>query len=177
MATPYELLLGMSLLHEKKRIKSSENETSEGSSFLVIDIAGYEIFIRQNDIEEVIPVTQITQVPDTKAWLKGLTSFRGDLLPLIDLSILLGQKNDNNCQQGEVRVLVIEGAEGLLGLIVSKVEGIHHHWLNKETTDTLDDKDAAISRYCQFYSRQNNKRVAVLDINKIRKSRELLRNL
>ena len=177
MANPYKLLLGMSLLREKKRLQTHENATSEGSRFLVIDIANREVLIRQSDIEEVTPAMQITQVPDTKAWFKGLTSFRGNLLPLVDLAVLLGQKSNNSLVNAEVRILVIQSSNGLLGLIVSKVEGIQHHWLYQGDTEASEeyDGDRSIIRYCQFYFRQNKECVPVLDLSKIRNSQELLR--
>lgn len=176
MANPYKLLLGMSLLREKKRLQAHDNTTSEGRRFFVINIAGKNVFIKQSDIEEVIPAMQITQVPETKAWFKGLTSFRGNLLPLVDLAVLLGQKNNNSLPSTEVRILVIQGSDSLLGLTVPKVEGIQHHWLHQDGTEKNEEcgGNRSLARYCQFYFRQNKECVPVLDLNKIKNSQSLL---
>lgn len=176
MATPYELLLGMSLLREKKRIQhSEENSESEGNSFLQINVAGNDVLIRQNDIEEIIPATLITQMPDTQAWFNGLTSYRGNLLPLIDLSVLLMGETVVNRQNSEVRIIVIQAVDSFLGLYVQKVEGIQHHWLHKNNTqDNRNDEASGMARYCHHYQKQNEENVYVLAVDKIRQGRDFL---
>ncbi len=168
MATPYELLLGMSLLQKKKRLQHQKDSQSEGNRFIQLNINSNEIFVRQHDIEEIISVSQITGIANSKAWFKGLTSFRGSLLPLIDMSILLNGKDEQKSTSPEMRVLVIKAMEGLLGLCVEKVEGIQHHWLEKQNNNENTPP------YCQLYKKQNNELVSVLLIDEIRKSRELL---
>ena len=176
MATPYELLLGMSLLREKKRIQHREENTdSEGNSFLQVDIAGHDVLLRQNDIEEIIPATLITQVPDTQNWFKGLTSYRGNLLPLIDLAALLLEEENDSHKSSEVRILVIQTLDSFLGLYVQKVEGIQHHWLHKSKIQHNDDKEASgILDYCDQYRKQNNEKVFVLVIDKIKQHRNFI---
>lgn len=174
MATPYELLLGMSLLREKKRIRErKENTESEGNSFLQVTVSHQDILVRQTDIEEIIPATSITQIPDTQSWFKGLSSYRGNLLPLINLSVLLiGDNPTNHPNNNEVRILVIQATEGFLGLYVQKVEGIQHHWLHKNNTQNA--KNSRISHYCRHYQKQNGTTVSVLDIDEIKQSRDFL---
>jgi chemotaxis signal transduction protein len=174
MASPYELLLGMSLLREKKRLKNHESETSEGNSFLLTRVNDLTVLIPQSDIEEIIPATQITQMPDTKAWFKGLTSFKGSLLPLVDLSILLDAECQNTPKTNEARILVVHSAESLLGLYVHKVEGIQHYWLQKETIHADSNKLDNLLSYCQVHRMQNDDTVYVLDMKKIRQSQTLL---
>ncbi len=174
MATPYELLLGMSLLQEKKRLQHQDTNDSEENSFLQVKVNGQDILVRQSDIEEIISTSQITQMPDTKPWFKGLTSFRGSLLPLVDLSILLSKEDQNNTSLAEeVRILVIKAFDGLLGLSVQKVEGIQHHWLQKKAQDDTNDKTLTPT-YCQLYQEQNKQIIPVLDIDGIRQSKEFL---
>ena len=108
MMNPYKLLYGMALLREKKRLQSQENASSEDSSFLRINLNEHAILIRQSEIEEIIPVLHITPILGTKPWFKGLTSFRGNLLPLVDLAILLGIHRTDNSATSDVRILVIQ---------------------------------------------------------------------
>lgn len=178
MATPYELLLGMSLLREKKRIQHKEDNTyTEGNSFLQISVAGQDVLLRQNEIEEIVPVTMITSVPDTQNWFKGLTSYRGNLLPLIDLSTLLLGKSHDDFLSSEVRIIVIQTVESFLGLYVEKVEGIQHHWLQKSNTQQNNNKEASrnsMFQYCHYYEKQNNEKVLVLAIDEIKQHRNFV---
>lgn len=175
MATPYELLLGMSLLREKKRIQhSEENAESEGNSFLQVNVADHDVLIRQNDIEEIVPATLITKIPDTQTWFKGLTSYRGNLLPLIDLSALLIGKSFSGRQNNEVRILVIQALDSFLGLYVQKVEGIQHHWLHKQKEQKNNEQTKGIIPYCHRYQKQNEEEISVLAVDEIRQNRDFL---
>jgi len=173
MMTPYKLLYGMSLLRDKKRLQSQENENSEDSSFLRINIRDHAILIRQSEIEEIIPVLHITPILGTKPWFKGLTSFRGNLLPLVDLAILLGINQPDNTNTTDVRILVIQTPENLLGLYIDKVESIRHYWLKKVTQPQSEPNDV-LARYCHLYRMQNDHSIFVLNMQAIRRSIELM---
>ena len=173
MMNPYKLLYGMALLREKKRLQSQDNAASEDSSFLRINLNDQAILIRQSEIEEIIPVLHITQILGTKPWFKGLTSFRGNLLPLVDLAILLGIHRTDNTSTTDVRILVIQTPESLLGLYVHKVESIRHYWLKKARQKTVDSDDV-LARYCHLYRMQNDQSIFVLNMQAIRQSIELM---
>lgn len=176
MATPYELLLGMSLLREKKRIQHNEEHTeSEGNSFLQVPINNDDVLIRQTDIEEIIPVALITQMPNMQEWFKGLTSYRGNLLPLVDLAVLLTGKptKRKGKKNNEARILIIKALDNFLGLYVQKVDGIQHHWLHKGKTQE-DNDTSGMARYCRYYQKQNKDKVSVLAVDEIRRSRDFL---
>lgn len=46
--------------------------------------------IPENTLSEVMKDFQVYAVPNTQAWMKGLTNLRGNLIPVYDLSLLLG---------------------------------------------------------------------------------------
>lgn len=173
MMNPYKLLYGMSLLREKKRLQSQENSAAEDSSFLRINLNAQAILIRQSEIEEIIPVLHITQILGTKPWFKGLTSFRGNLLPLVDLAILLGIQCTDNPTASDVRILVIQTPESLLGLYIHKVESIRHYWLQKAPAQPTQADDV-FARYCHVYRMQNDESICVLNMQSIHQSIELM---
>ncbi len=78
------------------------------------------------DLEEIAEVLEfprdITPVPATRPWVRGVANNRGTLLPVFDLRGLLFDaptvRNPRN------RVLVVRGAEVPFGLLVSDVTGI-----------------------------------------------------
>jgi twitching motility protein PilI len=78
------------------------------------------------NLEEIAEVLEfprdITPVPATRTWVRGVANHRGTLLPIFDLRGLLFEaptvRNPKN------RVLVVRDAEVPFGLLVSDVTGI-----------------------------------------------------
>lgn len=91
------------------------------------------IGFRLGDIEMVAPLTQVneilhfpnlTLVPGTLPWVKGLANIRGTLLPIVDLQGYLGQPPIPLRQQS--RIMVIHQGELEVGLLVDEVIGLRH---------------------------------------------------
>ena len=78
-----------------------------------------------NEIREVLPyTTQLAKVPGAKSWVKGLANIRGMLLPIIDLRACLEGKAITI--ENRSRMLIINQAGILAGLVVDEVMGIKH---------------------------------------------------
>ena len=54
------------------------------------DLRGQELALPIGDVRETLPVQPITRVFLTPACLAGVFSLRGDIVPVIDLGVLLG---------------------------------------------------------------------------------------
>lgn len=57
---------------------------------LVVEAAGAVYALDARTIDEVAPLAELRAVPHVPAWLTGLLRCRGALLPVVDLSVLLG---------------------------------------------------------------------------------------
>lgn len=165
MATPYELLLGMSLLREQQAQRQAQQSNNHpaphalaGAAFLRIRLAHHDFLIVQDVVKEVMPVLKIAEVTPTQSWLFGFASYKGELLPVIDMQRLPkflsydtsasterteGATQDcasistiheayQQSQTDNARILVLESVEGLLGLYVDAVLGIQHYWLHAD---------------------------------------------
>lgn len=81
-----------------------------------------QFIVAREYIREVLMVPAlITRVPGAKDWVRGLANVRGHLLPIIDLKAFFGA--GRFAGQRDARVLVIQGAELSVGLIVDEVFG------------------------------------------------------
>ncbi|MCF6355484.1 MAG: chemotaxis protein CheW [Candidatus Polarisedimenticolaceae bacterium] len=78
-----------------------------------------------NEVAEILHFpAEITRVPGTHPWVKGVANVRGSLLPIIDLQLFLGEKPvipDRRC-----RVLIIRHKGVFSGLLVREVMGMRH---------------------------------------------------
>lgn len=71
-------------------------------------------------VREVVRVEPITPVPRSAAHARGLTSVRGRLVPVVDLSVLLGHP-PSAIADGS-RLLLVASGTRLLGLLVDRVD-------------------------------------------------------
>ena len=84
---------------------------------------GDEEFVASRDeVREVLKVPDVvTRVPGARRWVRGLANLRGQLLPIIDLRMLLG---GGRCEGGRnARVISVNHREIPAGLLVDEVSG------------------------------------------------------
>lgn len=92
------------------------------------------LLIPLSQSREVFPLPQqITPVPKSQPWVVGMTSLRGDLLPLIDLNLFL--QGSSSPPDKRKRVIVLNHPEFFSGLIVDEVFGLKHFQRQPEPAD------------------------------------------
>ena len=82
--------------------------------------SGNEYFgIKIEYVNEIIVYQEITEIPETEEYIKGLINLRGKILPVIDVRIRFKQEpfeyNDRTC------IIVLNVKELVVGLIVEKI--------------------------------------------------------
>lgn len=76
-----------------------------------------------DDVRQIIRLPRITRVPKTPEYVLGMTNLRGEVLPLVDLSLRLGY--GHCCPESEdTRVIVVDKRGVLTGLIVESVNEV-----------------------------------------------------
>src|SRR5262249_17323906 len=68
-------------------------------------------------VQEIIRVTQITQVPRAPESIKGVINLRGRIIPVVDLKRKLSLGEVDGAQR-QARVVVVKVRERLVGLLV-----------------------------------------------------------
>lgn len=85
---------------------------------------GYGISILK--VKEIIGMLNITQVPRTPDFIKGVINLRGKIIPIMDLRIKFGMEekpyNERTCII--VIEVTIQGADRLLGVVVDTVSEV-----------------------------------------------------
>lgn len=82
--------------------------------------SGNEYFgIKIEYVNEIIVYQEITEIPETEEYIKGLINLRGKIIPVIDVRIRFKQEpfeyNDRTC------IIVLNVRELVVGLIVEKI--------------------------------------------------------
>lgn len=122
-------------------------------------------------VAELDRVPKITLVPQTPAWLRGVTNLRGEILSVVDLRIFLGF-DPTPVSTGRMVVLRLPAEDFSLGLLVDAVEGIV----------MLDDDairppasalEGPLAPFLTGMTVVNERLVAVLDLERLLRSSDI----
>ncbi len=86
------------------------------------ELRGQELALPISDVRETLPLQPITPVFLTPPCLAGVFSLRGDIVPAIDLGVLLGFPR--NEPGHDARIVVIEHAHGTAGIVVDRLRDL-----------------------------------------------------
>jgi len=101
----------------------SENATMTENIYVSFRVGEETYGIGIDDVRQIIRLPQITRVPRMPDYVLGMTNLRGEVLPLVDLSLRLGYAKE--CKHEEdTRVIVVEKKGILTGLIVESVNEV-----------------------------------------------------
>jgi purine-binding chemotaxis protein CheW len=108
-------------LEEATRIVDTE-VTSEGRDarkYLCFRVAAEDYAISLMDIKEIVKPREVTEVPHAPAFIRGIISLRGMIIPVFDLRMRLGFPDTP--PTGKERFVVVRKGEGYCGLLVDEV--------------------------------------------------------
>lgn len=81
---------------------------------------GDEYALPIEQVQEIIRYSEPREVSSGKAWVRGVISLRGKIIPVCDLSIRLGKGADTD----GANIIIAETSSGTTGLIVDQVEEV-----------------------------------------------------
>lgn len=105
-----------------EQVVSEANKEVHGGRFLTFELNKEEYGLEILKVREIIGFMQITTVPQTINYLKGVVNLRGKVIPVIDLRLKFGmaelEYGDRTC------IIVINVNSTLVGIIVDTVSEV-----------------------------------------------------
>ncbi len=93
------------------------NGTSSNEQQLVIfKVANEEFGVDINDVKEIIRWEEVTRIPNSPPYIKGVINLRGSIIVVNDLSMKLGLPSKEI--DDDTRILVVEVNDNTVGMIV-----------------------------------------------------------
>lgn len=138
-------------------------------------LLGHEEFgIRVQKVREIMGMQEITSVPQTPMYVKGVINLRGKVTPVIDLRLKCGLLEIEHTQRTCIIVVQVEGTAVpiLIGIIVDGVSEV----LNvaaAEIEDTPDFGNGASTEYLLGMAKIKGKVKILLDIDRVLTDREI----
>lgn len=98
------------------------NEDAMRGKFMCFKINDCDYGIEIKYVTEIIEVQDITPVPNTSPYVKGITNLRGTIVPVIDMRLRFGYEEIEYTDRTCIIVLSMEGSD--IGIIVDEVQEV-----------------------------------------------------
>ena len=142
-----------------------EREYSNNEEQLVVFKLGREEYgVSILNVQEIKRITEITRVPYTPEFIKGVMNLRGSVLPVFDLKKRLDLPD--NAYSDDARIVIVKVDEVTLGVIVDAVsEVLTIGQENIEPPQVV--AGGVIANYLSGIGKINSRLLILLDINSI----------
>ena len=71
-------------------VKEAKPHSLAKGQYLTFFVAGEEYAVNILKVKEIVEYDTVTTVPNTARWIRGVTNLRGNVVPVIDLSVKFG---------------------------------------------------------------------------------------
>ncbi len=146
-------------------VQEEHNFDATGSMQLVsCRLGGEEYGIEITKIREIILISEITQVPQTPHYVKGLINLRSTVIPVIDLRARFGMPEEELTD--ESRIMVLNVGTKTIGIIVDAVSEVL-----RVTADQIAPPPATVAglgrEFLTGLVKLENQLLILLDVDKI----------
>lgn len=98
-------------------------ETGELKQYIVIKYGEEKYGIPIKYIDNIVKMQQVTRVPKSEAFIKGVINIRGDIVPVLSMRIRMGMEDD--VYDDDTCILVLRpDNSSLFGIIVDAVDRV-----------------------------------------------------
>jgi purine-binding chemotaxis protein CheW len=113
----------VSTITQESSVKESHRGESAGSMQLVsFRLVQEEYGIEITRVQEIILMGEITRIPQTPGYIKGLINLRSTVIPIVDLRLRFGLPSQEPTD--ETRIMVVNMAGKTVGIIVDAVSEV-----------------------------------------------------
>ena len=116
----------MEAAREHTACETAEIVTDRAGKYLTFSIGGEEFGIKVLKVREIMGVQDITAVPQTPHYVKGVINLRGKVIPVVDLRARFGLPEIVYTQRTCIIVVQLETAVGvaMVGVVVDSVSEV-----------------------------------------------------
>lgn len=155
--------------------KMNENQEELRSNANMIQLVSFslgseEYGVHIEDVEGVIRIPEITHLPQTESFLKGVINLRGDIIPVIDMRERFNMESME--YTNVTRVINIKINNKLVGLIVDNVSQVVV--LDKSDIEDAPDIIHGISKeYIEGIGKFEERMIIILRMQKVLTAEEI----
>jgi purine-binding chemotaxis protein CheW len=118
----YDLVIMEKRTLELARVRTEHAQSAGQLQLVIFNLAAESYAIETRYVHEIMPVKELTEVPLTPEFLRGVTNLRGEILPVFDLGRLLGL---GRTQREKAPLLIVMGeTHPQFGFVADAVEQV-----------------------------------------------------
>ena len=150
---------------------SKDAKSSEDRQLVIFKIAGEEFGVDINEVKEIIRWEEVTRIPNTETYIKGVINLRGSIVVVNDLAMKLGLPSKT--VDDDTRILVVEVGGNTVGMVVDSATEV----LRLEGKKVQDAPDMITSGIDQNYIEgvgvlDEKRLLTLLDLTKVMASND-----
>jgi len=148
---------------------------SRTGKYLAFQLGREEFAIQVLKVREIMGIQDITAVPQTPPYVKGVINLRGKVIPVVDLRLKFGLPEVEYTQRTCIIVVQIQGPDGsvsLTGIVVDEVSEAVNIAAG-EIEDTPDFGNGVSTPYILGMAKSKGKVKILLDIDRVLQAQEL----
>jgi purine-binding chemotaxis protein CheW len=109
-------------LNSKKESEKEGEKGGETIQLVVFELDTEEYAVEIKDLQEIIKIPDITPIPNTAEFIRGIFNLRGKIIVVIDLEKRFNLVREKDPTEGNI--IVAEVNENSFGIVVDKVSEI-----------------------------------------------------
>lgn len=100
--------------------------TQASKQFLTFSLGGEVYALEVNRTREVVDFANITPIPKTPEWIRGVLNLRGNVIPVLDLKLRLGMGMTERTKVACILILELEidGEAMVMGVLADSVQEV-----------------------------------------------------
>ncbi|HYW81502.1 MAG TPA: chemotaxis protein CheW [Thermoguttaceae bacterium] len=155
----------MSIITEETVVHENRNSATTGTIQIVSFRLADETFgVAITKVREIILMCDITRIPQTPHYVKGLINLRSTVIPVVDLRALFGMAEGD--QSDDSRIMVLQVGTKTVGIVVDGVDEVLR--ISKEEIAPPPPTVASLGHeYLDGLVRLEDQLLILLDIDKI----------
>ncbi|MGE5351830.1 MAG: chemotaxis protein CheW [Acidobacteriota bacterium] len=155
---------------EKLAERVTVSEVKNEIEVIEFTLSGETYAIETSFLKEVFHMKEITPVPLTPAFVKGIINLRGNIVSVLDLKVVFELANGTISNYD--RVIILQERDMTFGILADEIRGIKKISLENSTFD-LPDLNAVKKKYLKAVTSQ---RVVILDGSKLLNDESIIIN-
>ncbi|HHV31949.1 MAG TPA: purine-binding chemotaxis protein CheW [Clostridiales bacterium] len=161
----------MDTISQTSDLEEEETDTNEMKGKFLTFWTDNQLFgIPIADVVQIIGIQEITPIPDSPAYAKGVINLRGNIIPVIDVRLRFSKEetsyNERTC------IIVTQIDDNLIGFIVDSVDEVTTIEDNNITPPPRVSKERT-NAYLSGIGKLKNKVILLLDTDKILNAEEI----
>lgn len=143
-------------------IEDKNEEVSTTVQYIVVKIGNEQYGINIKYIDNIVRKQDITRVPKTQPYYKGVINLRGEIIPVMSIRLKLGLEDDEYTDKTRYIIVKVEGAT--IGVMVDQVREVVT--LSSENIERVNRSagDNVAINYLSGIGKHDGELISLLDI-------------